>query len=248
LRLYQDALAARTDEALEAAAERFGRAVGGTALRVLVLVASLGVAKVVPAVPEGGLGPLLGAPRYAVAEGMLLSTGVAAQVASHGTLIVTGAALGTVVSPVCGGTVVCSAQGGTGSTLGSSAGLSTRYGEPHTRRNVPHNEAIEKELAGREAVGHIDLRKNQAQVNAQGRQVQDPAPVGGVRFRRPDASSLRPDGIRHNTNYVSNPRDLQRELDAFEAMVRADQKAIHELYQLDGTLVRRYVPSGVSFP
>lgn len=72
--------------------------------------------------------------------------------------------------------------------------------------------------------------------------------MGGVRFRRPDASSLRPDGIRHNTNYVSNPRDLQRELDAFEAMVRADQKAIHELYQLDGTLVRRYVPSGVSFP
>jgi hypothetical protein len=243
LRLYQEAMAARTDEALEAAAEHFGRAVGGTALRVLVLVASFGVAKVLPAVPEGGLGPLLGAPRYAVAEGMLLGAGATAQVTAHGTLVVAGAALGTVVSPVCGGTAVCSAQGGPG-----SAGVSTRYGGPHTRRNVPHNETIENELARREAAGHIDLRKNQAQVNAQGRQVQDPAPVGGVRFRKPDASSLRPDGIRHNTNYVSNPRDLQRELDAFEAMVRADQKAIHELYQLDGTLVRRYVPPGVSLP
>jgi hypothetical protein len=126
--------------------------------------------------------------------------------------------------------------------------VSTRYGGPHTRRNPPHNEAIENELTRREAAGHTDLRKNQAQVNAQGRHVQDPAPVGGVRYRKPDASSLRPDGVRHNTNYVSNPRHLQRELDAFASMVRADQKAIQELHLLDGTLVRRYVPPGVAFP
>jgi hypothetical protein len=59
---------------------------------------------------------------------------------------------------------------------------------------------------------------------------------------------VRPDGIRHNTNYVSNPREMKRELEAFDSLVRSDLKAIHELYLLDGTLVRRYVPPGVSFP
>lgn len=70
----------------------------------------------------------------------------------------------------------------------------------------------------------------------------------GIRFRRPDASSVRPDGVRHNTNYVSNPNDMSRELEAFDAMRRADPRAIHELYNLDGTLVQRYVPPGVSYP
>jgi hypothetical protein len=59
---------------------------------------------------------------------------------------------------------------------------------------------------------------------------------------------VRPDGVRHNTNYVSNPRDMKRELEAFDAMVRADSDAIHELYLLGGKLLRRYVPPGVSFP
>jgi hypothetical protein len=59
---------------------------------------------------------------------------------------------------------------------------------------------------------------------------------------------VRPDGVRHNPYYVSNPGDVKRELEAFESLVRADPKAIHELYRLDGTLVRRYVPPGVSFP
>ena len=70
----------------------------------------------------------------------------------------------------------------------------------------------------------------------------------GVRFRRPDASSVRPDGVRHNTNYVSNSNDMTRELEAFEAMRRADPRAIHELYNPDGTLVQRYVPPGVRYP
>ncbi len=84
--------------------------------------------------------------------------------------------------------------------------------------------------------------------DADNKQVFDKNPGNGPRFRRPDASSLRPDGVRHNTNYVSNLRDIKREIAAFEAMVRADRKAIHELYLLDGTLIRRYVPPGVSFP
>ncbi len=41
---------------------------------------------------------------------------------------------------------------------------------------------------------------------------------------------------------------MKRELEAFYSMKRADPEAIHELYLLDGTLVRRYVPPGVSFP
>jgi hypothetical protein len=54
--------------------------------------------------------------------------------------------------------------------------------------------------------------------------------------------------VRHNTNYVSNVHDIKREIAAFEAMVRADGNAIHEVYLLDGTLLRRYVPPGVSYP
>jgi hypothetical protein len=138
-------------------------------------------------------------------------------------------------------------DGGAG---GASHGaqLSTRYGPPHTQQNPPHNEAIERELAAREAAGHTDLRKNKAQVDARGQPVPVEKPVNGTRFRRPDVSTLRPDGVRHNTNYVSSPRDLKRELEAFEAMKLADDRAIHELYLLDGTLVRRYVPPGVSYP
>lgn len=243
MRLYREAEAAQSSEEIEAAAEHFGRALGGTALRVLVMVASFGVAKALPVVPEGGPHSLLAVPRYGVAEGLALSAEASVQVAANGTLVVAGASLGTLASPGCGGLAVCSTSQDAGSTA-----VSTRYGGAHTQRNPPHNETIETELARRESAGHSDLCKNQPQVNAQGRQVKDPSPVGGIRFRRPDASSVRPDGVRHNTNYVSNPRDLQREVEAFEAMVRADRKAIQELYLLDGTLVRRYVPPGVSFP
>ncbi|HYO56731.1 hypothetical protein [Archangium sp.] len=92
------------------------------------------------------------------------------------------------------------------------------------------------------------MRKNKPQQNANKVDVHDREPVKGVGFRKPDVSSIRPDGVRHNTNYVSNARDLQRELDAFDSMIRSDPKAIHELYLLGGTLVRRYGPPGVSFP
>jgi hypothetical protein len=72
LQLYQEAEAARTVQELEAAAERFGKAMGGTGLRVLMLVASMGMAKGLPEVPQGGLGALLRAPRYSLPGGMTM--------------------------------------------------------------------------------------------------------------------------------------------------------------------------------
>jgi hypothetical protein len=98
LRLYREVQAARTVQELEAAAEHFGKAMGGTALRVLVLVASFGVGKGLPEVPEGGLRTLLSAPRYVMAEGASVEGATAVQIVSDGTLIVAGAAVGTAVS------------------------------------------------------------------------------------------------------------------------------------------------------
>jgi hypothetical protein len=244
LRLYQEAEAATSPQELEGAAERFGKAVGGTGLRVLVVVATLGMPQVLPKVPEGSLLTLLSPLRHAPAGGVALESITSAQVVADGTLLVTGVATGTAAVALCGELALC-AVGGNG---GNGPKLSTRYGPPHTRKNPPHNEAIEEELARRETAGHTDLRKNKAQEAADGRRVNDTKPVKGVRSRRPDASSVRPDGVRHNTNYVSNPGDMRREIEAFDALIRADPHAIHELYLLDGTLVRRYVPSGVSFP
>lgn len=98
LQLYRDAQAARTMEELDAVAERFGHALGGTALRVLVMVASYGVAKALPDVPPGGLGPLLSSPRYALAGGMTFQTASAAHVVADGTIVIVGAAVGTTAS------------------------------------------------------------------------------------------------------------------------------------------------------
>jgi len=99
--LYQEAQAARTVKELEAAAERFGRAVGGTGLRVLMLVASVGVSKGLPEVPQGGLGALLRAPRYSMVGGELMMEGATTvQMVADGTIIVSGVAAGTATSPV----------------------------------------------------------------------------------------------------------------------------------------------------
>ncbi|EPX63988.1 hypothetical protein D187_005121 [Cystobacter fuscus DSM 2262] len=231
LRLYQEAQAASSPQQLEAASARFGKSMGGTSLRLLVTVATLGVSRLIPQVPESGIWRQL---PPVTPEGLVLleQSAATAQAASNGALIVSGVAAGTA----------------TYSILSDAPKPPTRYGKPHTRENPTHNEAIERELASREAAGHTSLRKDRVQRNAAGKRVYDDAPVGEVRFRRPDASSVRPDGVRHNTNYVSNPRDLKRELEAFDAMKRADPKAIHELYMLDGTLVSRYVPAGIGFP
>ncbi|AKJ02793.1 hypothetical protein [Archangium gephyra] len=248
IRLYQEAEAATSPQELEAASERFGRALGGAGLRVLVVVASLGVPQVLPKVPEGGLWTLLSPLRHAPAGGQALESITTAHVLADGSLLVTGVAAGTSATSLCGELATCMMTEGAGDSSGGGQKLSTRYGKPHTRQNPTHNEAIEEELARREAAGHTDLRKNLAQENARKQRVFTERASDGAGFRRPDVSSIRPDGIRHNTNYVSNPKDLRRELDVFASMVRADQNAIHELYLLDGSLVRRYVPPGVSFP
>ncbi|MCY1073505.1 AHH domain-containing protein [Archangium lansingense] len=100
-RLYQEAEAARTVEELEAVAERFGKAVGGTGLRVLMLVASMGVAKGLPEVPQGGLGALLRAPRYSLPGGISMGSASTVQMVADGTIIATGVAAGTAAaSPV----------------------------------------------------------------------------------------------------------------------------------------------------
>ena len=72
---------------------------GGTALRVLMLVASAGVARGLPQVPQGGLwSQLLGSPRYALAGGRTLEGATAVQMVADGTVIVTGVAAGTAAS------------------------------------------------------------------------------------------------------------------------------------------------------
>ncbi|WP_395845439.1 AHH domain-containing protein [Cystobacter fuscus] len=97
-RLYQEAEAARSVEELEAVAERFGKTVGGTGLRVLMLAASMGVARGLPEVPQGGLGALLWAPRHALAGGMTVEGAATVQMVADGTIIVTGMAAGTATS------------------------------------------------------------------------------------------------------------------------------------------------------
>ncbi|HYO70959.1 MAG TPA: hypothetical protein VEU33_33265 [Archangium sp.] len=69
LNLYREAEAARTQEQLEAAAERFGRAIGGVGLRVLVTVAGAKLAKGLPEVPKGGMWARFSPPRFAFAGG-----------------------------------------------------------------------------------------------------------------------------------------------------------------------------------
>ncbi len=245
LRLYQEAQAARTPAQLEAASARFGTTVGGVGFRVVVLVATMGVGRLMPEVPAGGIAGTVRSWSAALLEGSSVGAITTAQMVADGTLVVSGVSAGLAVSSTCVDMGVCSMAS---SYSGSSPALSTRYGPPHTRSNRPHNEVIEDELAARDGAGHTRLDKNKAQRDAAGDRVFDTRPMKGTRFRKPDASSLRPDGVRHNTNYVSNAKDLQRELEAFEAMRRADPEAIHELYMLNGTLVRRYVPPGVQYP
>ncbi|HEX5748052.1 MAG TPA: AHH domain-containing protein [Archangium sp.] len=98
VQLYREAHAATTPQEIERVAERFGKALGGTGLRVLMLVASLGVAKGLPPVPEGGLTALLRAPRYALPEGLSLEGASAVQMVADGTVLVTGVAAGTVAT------------------------------------------------------------------------------------------------------------------------------------------------------
>ncbi|MFE8604893.1 hypothetical protein AB8V91_48790 [Archangium violaceum] len=69
LTLYREAEGARTREELEAAAERFGKALGGVGLRVLVTVAGAKLARGLPEVPKGGLWASVSPPRFSMAGG-----------------------------------------------------------------------------------------------------------------------------------------------------------------------------------
>ncbi|MFL5358536.1 AHH domain-containing protein [Archangium sp.] len=102
VRLYQEAQAASTVAELEASAEHFGRAMGGTGLRVLMFVASMGVARGLPQVPKGGLGVLLRAPRYALPGGMTMEGTATVHMVADGSIVVTGVAAGTAAATVGG--------------------------------------------------------------------------------------------------------------------------------------------------
>jgi hypothetical protein len=97
--LYQDTQGHRTLEEIEAAAERFGRAMGGAGFRMLVMVASWGVAKGLPKVPPGGVWAWLTQRRLAVVGGMELTEVVSVQATSvqvmvDGTLVIAGVSAG----------------------------------------------------------------------------------------------------------------------------------------------------------
>jgi A nuclease family of the HNH/ENDO VII superfamily with conserved AHH len=99
--LYQEAEAARTREELEAVAERFGKALGGVGLRVLVTVAGAKVARGLPEVPKGGLWARLSPPRHAMAGGgaggsVRVGAGTRAQVSvADGTVVLMGVTANT---------------------------------------------------------------------------------------------------------------------------------------------------------
>ncbi|MFP2924520.1 AHH domain-containing protein [Pyxidicoccus sp. 3LG] len=109
--LYKDAEAARTVEELEAVAERFGRTMGGTALRVVVLVATFGVGKTLPKVPEGGLWSLLTPSRYAMPGGLTWQSATTVQMVADGSLVVSGVVVGTATGSASGGAGSACADG-----------------------------------------------------------------------------------------------------------------------------------------
>jgi hypothetical protein len=88
---------------VEAVAKRFGRALGGTALRAVVLVASFGVGRTLPRVPEGGVWSLLTPSRYAMPGGLTWQSATSVRMVAEGTLVVSGVAVGTAAGSASGG-------------------------------------------------------------------------------------------------------------------------------------------------
>jgi hypothetical protein len=98
--LYQDTQGSRTLEEIEVAAERFGKAIGGVGFRIVVAVASWGVAKGLPRAPPGGVWAWLKQRRLAVVGGVELAEAVSVQATSvqamaDGTLVIAGVSAGT---------------------------------------------------------------------------------------------------------------------------------------------------------
>nr|WP_257459069.1 AHH domain-containing protein [Archangium lipolyticum] len=107
LNLYREAEVARTQGQLEAAAERFGKAIGGVGLRVLVTVAGAKLAKGLPEVPRGGPWARLSPPRFAFEGGgpgagrFTFGAGARAQVSvADGTVVLMGVSANTTASAI----------------------------------------------------------------------------------------------------------------------------------------------------
>ncbi len=104
LDLYREAEAARSVEELEAIAARFGMAMGGVGLRVLVTVAGAKLARSLPEVPKGGMWARLSPPRFAFTGGgaqggFTVGAGTRAQVSvADGTVVLMGVTANTVAS------------------------------------------------------------------------------------------------------------------------------------------------------
>ena len=98
LRLYRDTEGARTLEEIEAAAERFGKSLGGAGARILAYVALRGIARG-SQTSQGGLGAVLTPRRFALPGGFGWGTATMAQsVTGEGTLVVAGVTAGGVSS------------------------------------------------------------------------------------------------------------------------------------------------------
>jgi hypothetical protein len=106
LRLYQEAEGARTPEQMEAVAERFGKALGGVGLRVLVTVAGARLSRGLPEVPQGGMWGKLSPPRFGLAGGggrggFMVGGGARAQVSvADGTVVLMGVTANTTAAAV----------------------------------------------------------------------------------------------------------------------------------------------------
>jgi hypothetical protein len=117
LNLYREAEAARTREQVEAAAERFGKAIGAVGLRVLMTVAGAKLARGLPEVPKGGLWARLSPPRFAFGGGggrggFTVGAGTRAQVSvADGTVVLMGVSANTVASAVASAAVASRTTG-----------------------------------------------------------------------------------------------------------------------------------------
>jgi hypothetical protein len=106
LNLYREAEAATTPAQLEAAARRFGEAIGGVGLRVLVTVAGAKLSRSLPEVPKGGMWAQLSPPRFAFAGGRMrkpftVGSGTRAQVSvADGTVVLMGVSATTMAHAV----------------------------------------------------------------------------------------------------------------------------------------------------
>ena len=118
---------------------------------------------------------------------------------------------------------------GAASAIGTSESSRTNWGAEHGKGNVKHNNAIETELDNAAARGATDISKNTVQRDVNGNRVYK---TNGS-YTKPDASYVI-NGVRYNTNYVSNYnldniKELNREIEAFNKMIEADPDAVTRL-------------------